>query len=93
MLYIPNLSAITINLRNRTKKDPAWEWTETHEQELITLKIALTNRPVLQRYSPKEPLILSVDSSKDGMGQFYNSKLQWLMHLRFEGTTAKICKN
>lgn len=55
-------------MRNLTKNDVIWEWTENHERKSKNLKFTLSNRPILQRYNPQEQIILSVDSSKDGMG-------------------------
>lgn len=45
-----------------------WQWTENHQMEFDKIKNLLTNRPVLQFYNEKAPIILSVDSSKNGLG-------------------------
>lgn len=63
--YIPNLSSMNTNLR-KLKKDVHWIWTEAHQKEFDTLKLALSKSPVLQFYDKRKPITLSVDSF--GMG-------------------------
>ncbi|KAF2890918.1 hypothetical protein ILUMI_15255, partial [Ignelater luminosus] len=36
--YIPNLSKLTSNLRNLTRNEVQFEWTEAHSNELEKLK-------------------------------------------------------
>lgn len=43
-------------------------WSHVHEKEFVNLKELLMQSPVLQYFNDKKPLILSVDSSKDGLG-------------------------
>lgn len=66
--FIPNLSQISYNLRQLIKKDNVYDWQEIHEKEFCHLKQILMESPVLQYYNPEQPITLSVDSSKNGMG-------------------------
>lgn len=66
--FVPHLSARTANLRNLMRKEVFWEWTTIHEEEFRNLKDVLTKSPVLQFYDEKKDIVLSVDSSKDGIG-------------------------
>ncbi|XP_063923109.1 uncharacterized protein K02A2.6-like [Zophobas morio] len=66
--FIPNLTQKTSNLRQLLRKDTHFDWNETHEQDFNSLKDILTSTPVLQFYDNKKEIVLSVDSSKDGLG-------------------------
>lgn len=50
------------------KKSVLRNWTQSHGLEFNHIKKLLTKSLVLQYYNEKEPLVLSVDSSKDGIG-------------------------
>lgn len=66
--FIPNLSQLTCNLRQIIRKSVLWQWTDIHQKEFEKIKSLLSTCPVLQFFNEKEPITLSVDSSKDGMG-------------------------
>lgn len=66
--FIPNLAALTANLRKLIKKDTVWYWSTQHDTDFNHLKELLSSRPVLQFYDEEKEIRLSVDSSKDGMG-------------------------
>lgn len=66
--YIPNLSAITANLRELTHDNVKWQWTDAHQNEIEKLKQILSTDPVLKIYDPKTPLVIQTDASKDGIG-------------------------
>lgn len=66
--FIPNLSSLTSNLRSLKKKDSLWNWLPQHKQEFEVLKQKLMEAPVLRYHDKNKQIILSVDSSKDGMG-------------------------
>lgn len=66
--FIPNLSHDTAELRNLTRNDVEFVWTEKHEKEFSDLLNVITSEPVLAIYDPKQPVIVQTDASKDGLG-------------------------
>ncbi|KAI8511996.1 hypothetical protein Bbelb_110960 [Branchiostoma belcheri] len=62
------LSDISERLRNLIVKDNEFEWTETHEKILETLKKMVSNALVLQYYDHDEDLTLLTDASSTGVG-------------------------
>lgn len=66
--FIPNLSDKSHKLRELLKKDTEWHWSNVHEETFKNLKSLLSKAPVLQYYSLEKPVVISVDSSKDGLG-------------------------
>lgn len=66
--FVPNLSKINSPLRELIKKDVAFHWSDRHMESFQELKQKLVEHPVLQYYDINKPVILSVDSSKDGVG-------------------------
>ena len=67
--FCPNLSEVTTPLRDLTKKGmKEWVWDQTHRDALRKLKHILASNSVLKAYDPNAPIVISVDSSKNGMG-------------------------
>ncbi len=66
--FIPNLSALTTNLRNLTRQDIKFEWTTEHEDELNRLKYLITHSPALNIFNPKLDITIQCDASSEGLG-------------------------
>lgn len=66
--FIPKYSEKTEILRMLLHKDADWCWLEQHQQALDKLKCAIASPPTLQFYNSKEPVVLTCDSSKAGLG-------------------------
>lgn len=66
--FIPNLAEKTANLRNLCKKNTQWDWSLQCSRDFEILKDLLMKTPVLQYFDVSKPIVLSVDSSKDGLG-------------------------
>ncbi|BES91381.1 Hypothetical Protein NTJ_04187 [Nesidiocoris tenuis] len=66
--FIPNLSQITFPLRELTRNDVLWSWTEEHSDCVKKLKRIIASRPVLAHYDERKPLIIQSDACKDGLG-------------------------
>lgn len=66
--FIPNLSQHTTVLRGLLKKNVQFSWYGEHEAAFRSLKQMLVEKPVLQFFDINKPIVLSVDSSKDGIG-------------------------
>lgn len=56
--FIPNLSKLTAELRELTRKDVPFEWNEKHETELNNLTKLITSEPILRAYDPEKPVII-----------------------------------
>ena len=66
--FIPNFSTIASHLFNLTKKDVKFIWTDDCEKAFITLRDALTKRPVLIIADPSKPYILYTDALDIALG-------------------------
>lgn len=66
--FVQNLSNKTANLRELLKKDNQWQWLQQHQNEFDNIKLLLTTTPILKYYDESKDVVLSVDSSKDGLG-------------------------
>lgn len=66
--FIPNLSELTANIRNLTKKNVPFLWTSKHEAELSLLKILISTPPILKIFDPKKPIVIQCDASSEGLG-------------------------
>lgn len=66
--FIPNLAELTYNLRSLNKKNVLFTWTDIHKKEFDNLKNLLTSETVLAYFDQNADLVLSVDSSKHGLG-------------------------
>lgn len=68
--FIPNLSATTEPLRELLQKDIAWHWMDKHEKAFNEIKKTITDRAQtsLRYYDVVQPVKLSVDASKAGLG-------------------------
>lgn len=66
--FIPNLSKLTARLRNLTRNDVQFEWTNEHEMEFANLLNIVTSGQTLAIYDPGKPVIVQTDASKDGLG-------------------------
>ncbi|XP_008484608.1 uncharacterized protein K02A2.6-like [Diaphorina citri] len=66
--FIPNFSDITAPLRELMKKSSEFVWTIEHTNALNKLKQIVTSSPVLKIFDPSKEIVLSVDSSVEGVG-------------------------
>ena len=66
--FMPNLSNDLSSLHTLTKKGVAWNWSSECENALRIIKQKITCAPVLAYYDATKPLVLQIDSSKNGVG-------------------------
>ena len=66
--FIPNLSEEATVLRQLTKKDTPWEWTESHEICFERIKELVANATLLTYYDPNKELTIQSDASDHGLG-------------------------
>ena len=55
-------------MRQLTRKDTLWAWTNEHQSAFDQLKAALTSDCVMAHYDPEAPTQLRVDASPVGLG-------------------------
>ena len=66
--FVPNLSEKTKLLRQLCKKSSHYEWTAEHNKAFNDLKQAIHKDLELQYYNSREPTVLEVDASSNGLG-------------------------
>lgn len=66
--FIPNYADVASPLRSLLKKDVLWCWEDVHETAVLHLKKLICTAPVLALYTPREPVLLSVDASAAALG-------------------------
>lgn len=66
--FIPNLSQRSARLRELTKNNVEWIWTNEHTAEVNDLLSSISSAPVLAIFDPSKPIVVQTDSSKDGLG-------------------------
>jgi len=66
--FIPQMSALTENMRRLLKKDTVWNWTTVHDKEFEKLKAIMSTAPVLANFDPEKKIIIQCDASRSGLG-------------------------
>lgn len=66
--FIPNMSDLTEPLRILLKKDIEFHWQPQQEKAFQNIKEAVTNQNVLKFYDVNQPVAISADASKSGLG-------------------------
>ena len=72
--FIKDYSTISEPLRELTRKNSKWDWTEKHQRSFEMLRNSLVNHEVLAYYRPGEPIKLIVDASPVGLGAILAQK-------------------
>ena len=65
--FIPDLTAATANLRELTKQNGIFEWTETHEKEFQNIKDTFTTDELLRHYNTSKNTFIFVDTHFTGL--------------------------
>ncbi|XP_033111302.1 uncharacterized protein LOC117112336 [Anneissia japonica] len=66
--FIQRYATLTQPLRELTRKDVPWKWTDRHDQTLVALQDALVHAPVLKYLNSHYDTQLYVDASTVGLG-------------------------
>ena len=66
--FISGYATITAPLRELTRKENPWKWTERHNNALAQLKEALASAPVTFYFDPDKETEIVVDASPVGLG-------------------------
>ena len=65
--YIQNFATITAPLRELTKKNVRFEWSEEHDDAFDTLKQTLTSAPCMSYFDKRNDTYVTVDASPVGI--------------------------
>ena len=65
--FIPNLAAATANLRELTKQNAVFKWTETHEKEFQNIKDTFTTDVLLRHYDTNKNTFIFIDAHFTGL--------------------------
>ena len=66
--FLPNLSEDLAPLRKLTCEGISWNWSQECDNAICKIKDKISKYPVLSFYDPDKPLVIQVDTSKDGIG-------------------------
>ena len=65
--FIPNFATITAPLRNLTKKDTKWQWTECEQNAFAEIKSTLSENAITAYFNPQQETTIYVDASPVGL--------------------------
>ena len=66
--FLPNLSDVSEPLRQLTRKENEFSWSEIHDKAFENIKELVSSPPLLKYYEPDKPLVLQCDASEKGLG-------------------------
>ena len=66
--YIPEYATITAPLRQLTKKEAPWQWSDEQQKAFDNLKNSLTKSHVMSYFNPEKKTEVIVDASPTGLG-------------------------
>ena len=66
--FLKGLSDRCEPLRQLTKQENEWNWTDEHDAAFESIQKAITEAPVLKYYNSEEPVTLQCDASDTGLG-------------------------
>lgn len=66
--FIPNLTAISFNLRELTKPKTEWQWSQIHKKEYGHIKDLISSAPILKPFNPNTATVIQTDASQHGLG-------------------------
>ncbi|KAL5015077.1 hypothetical protein ScPMuIL_009347 [Solemya velum] len=72
--YIPDYATLTEPLRNLTKKDSVWTWSDHEQKSFDNLKQSLTSAHVMSYFDPDAQTEVLVNASPVGLGAILTQK-------------------
>ncbi len=72
--FMPNLADTTVSLQNLLENDTPWHFESEQQNAFKKLKEMVTSSPVLKYFNPKDPIKVTPDSSKFGLGAVLEQK-------------------
>ena len=65
--YMPNISALTSDLRSLLKKDALFQWSEAHDLAFQKIKNQISEDVCLRYFNTPKDVVLQVDISYVGL--------------------------
>ena len=66
--FLPDLANEMEPIRELTRKEVSWNWSNERERAFQNVKKRLTEAPILAYFDTNKEVVLQVDSSKNGVG-------------------------
>ena len=66
--FLPGLSDVMEPIRQLTRKNVLWNWSNTQERALEKMKILVSEAPVLCLYDHAKEITVQCDASQTGLG-------------------------
>ena len=66
--FLPKLSDVSEPLRQLTRKDWEFHWSDVHDKAFDSIKALVSTPPLLKYYESDKPLLLQCDASEKGLG-------------------------
>jgi hypothetical protein len=66
--FLPKLSDASEPLRQLTRKERDFNWSEVHDKAFDNIKALVSTPPLLKYYEPDKSLLLQCDASEKGLG-------------------------
>ena len=66
--FLPKLSDVSEPLRQLTRKENDFSWSEIHDKAFDDIKKLVSSPPLLKYYEPGKSLVLQCDASEKGLG-------------------------
>ena len=66
--FLPKLSDVSEPLRQLTRKENDFSWSEIHDKAFDDIKKLVSSRPLWKYYEPGKSLVLQCDASEKGLG-------------------------
>ena len=66
--FLLKLSDVSEPLRQLTRKEQEFNWSEVHDKAFDKIKALVSTPPLLKYYEPDKPLVLQCDASEKGLG-------------------------
>ena len=66
--FLPKLSDVSQPLRQLTRKEQDFNWSEVHDKALDHIKALVSTPPLLKYYEPDKSLLLQCDANEKGLG-------------------------
>ena len=65
--FLPKLPDVSAPLRELTRKDHDFNWSDIHDQAFDAIKKLVSSPSLLKYYKPSKPLVLQCDASEKGL--------------------------
>ena len=67
-MFVQNLSGLSTTLRELTRKNVTFQWSDEHQEAFEAIKEAFSADVTLNYFDPQKPITLQVDASMAGLG-------------------------